>query len=236
MKAFEALLLDLDRTLLDGAGQREAIVRAGRDLARAAEVSAAHLLEENGRVWRELWPEVEPRWNVGELEGDAISAEAWRRTLARLGFDDPALVALVREAQLRHEAETFRLYDDARTLLALPGLPRVLVTNGAPDTQRHKLAVLGIEERFDAVVISGELGVAKPDVAIFRAALDHVGVAPDRALHVGDNLRTDVAGAQAAGLTAVWLNRTAARLESTDPRPDYELRSLSQLANVPRMP
>jgi putative hydrolase of the HAD superfamily len=63
----------------------------------------------------------------------------------------------------------------------------------------------------DAVVISAELGVAKPDPAIFRAALERLDATADDALHVGDSLEHDVAGARAAGLEAILVARDGAR-------------------------
>jgi putative hydrolase of the HAD superfamily len=62
----------------------------------------------------------------------------------------------------------------------------------------------------DVVVISAELGAAKPDPAIFRAALERVGVTAKEAIHVGDSVEHDVAGARAAGLEAVLVARNGA--------------------------
>ena len=63
----------------------------------------------------------------------------------------------------------------------------------------------------DAVVISAELGVAKPDPAIFRAALERLGASAAEAIHVGDSVEADVAGARAAGLEAVLVARNGAQ-------------------------
>ena len=62
-----------------------------------------------------------------------------------------------------------------------------VVTNGARDLQRDKLQTTGLEDHFDAIAVSGELGVAKPDPTIFRHTLDMLGVAPTRVWHVGDS-------------------------------------------------
>jgi putative hydrolase of the HAD superfamily len=62
----------------------------------------------------------------------------------------------------------------------------------------------------DAVVISAELGAAKPDPAIFRAALERLGATAAEAMHVGDSVEADVAGARAAGLEAVLVARDGA--------------------------
>jgi putative hydrolase of the HAD superfamily len=63
----------------------------------------------------------------------------------------------------------------------------------------------------DVVVISAELGAAKPDPAIFRAALERLGVTAPEAIHVGDSVEHDVAGARAAGLEAVLVARNGAQ-------------------------
>lgn len=70
-----------------------------------------------------------------------------------------------------------------------------LITNGASDTQRNTLRILGIEEKFDTIVISGEVAIAKPYPSVFVLALQKLGVEPENAWHVGDSLGTDVAGA-----------------------------------------
>ena len=93
--------------------------------------------------------------------------------------------------------------------------------------QREKLRALGIEHRFAGIVISGDVGVAKPDPAAFATALEALGVVPEGVWHVGDNPEADVAGAR-AGLTSVWLNRTGRPRSEREPAPDIEIRSLSE--------
>lgn len=69
------------------------------------------------------------------------------------------------------------------------------------------LQALDIHDRLDAVVYSSEAGSAKPNPAIFERALGIVGVAPDRAIHVGDSISADIGGAVAAGLEGVLIRR-----------------------------
>jgi putative hydrolase of the HAD superfamily len=68
----------------------------------------------------------------------------------------------------------------------------------------------GLRDLVDAVVISAELGAAKPDPAIFHVALQALGVQAGDALHVGDSLEQDVRGAMAAGVAAVLVVRDGA--------------------------
>lgn len=232
MTAVQALFFDLDGTLLDGSGHQEAILRTCRRIASAQPGLDAHrLLVANGEVWQRYWPEVADKWTLGALDGTNVSLEAWRRTLRACGCNDDSIARLARETYSQYRRESLRLFDDVQELSLLqPRFSLALVTNGASDTQRENLRVLDIEHRFGAVVISGEVGVAKPDARIFRLALDELGVLPENAWHVGDDLNTDVAGAKAAGLTAVWLNRGDDPWKEGRPRPDYEIRSLRDLA------
>lgn len=103
-----------------------------------------------------------------------------------------------------------------------------LVTNGAPCLQREKLAGSGLAHWFDAVVVSGDLGAGKPDPRVFEHALALLGQPPDPVM-VGDTVERDVDGALAAGLDAIWINR------SGQPRPAdrRELREIASLAELP---
>lgn len=80
---------------------------------------------------------------------------------------------------------------------------------------------LGLTEHFDVIVMSSRAGYAKPDPRIFRLALASLDVDPADALHVGDSMQEDVAGATAAGLRAWLLNR--------DRAPSSEAQSVSDL-------
>lgn len=82
------------------------------------------------------------------------------------------------------------------------------VTNGASCLQREKLAASGLGEYFDVTVVSAEFGVGKPDASIFRHALSQLGAGSEHTVMVGDTLSRDVDGALAAGLGAVWVNRS----------------------------
>jgi putative hydrolase of the HAD superfamily len=103
----------------------------------------------------------------------------------------------------------FRAYPEVPDVLARlrAGGARLAVVSNWDVSLHDVLERTGLRPLVDAVVISAELGVAKPDPAIFRAALDRLGAAADDAVHVGDSLEHDVAGARAAGLEAVLVAR-----------------------------
>ena len=103
----------------------------------------------------------------------------------------------------------FRLYPDARPALSqfrTRGLPIVVVSNW--DVSLHDvLARLGAASMLDGIVTSAEAGARKPAPAIFELALRLAGVGAEEAVHAGDNLDEDVAGACAAGIEAVLVRR-----------------------------
>ena len=109
-----------------------------------------------------------------------------------------------------------------------------VVTNGAPAMQSAKLEALGLSEAFDVVVHAGYDAPAKPSPAPFEAALSALSVRPDRAVHVGNSLRSDVAGAWAAGVEAVWLAEEADPSAARDPEPDHAISTLTELPSVIR--
>jgi putative hydrolase of the HAD superfamily len=102
--------------------------------------------------------------------------------------------------------------DSAATLRALreAGIRTVVVSNW--DWSLHeRLQETGLAEIVDGAVASAEIGSAKPDGAIFRAALALAGTAPGRTWHVGDTPEADVEGARAAGLRPILIDRDGAQ-------------------------
>jgi putative hydrolase of the HAD superfamily len=103
---------------------------------------------------------------------------------------------------------TSRLHQSMQRLTSL-GVRLGVVTNGTGTAQRRKIETLGIGHYLAAVIISGEVGFRKPDRRIFEEALKVIGGSPDQTWYVGDDSVQDVAGAQAAGLTPVWVSGMA---------------------------
>lgn len=106
-----------------------------------------------------------------------------------------------------------------------------VVTNGAPEMQGQKLEAIGLADAFASVVHAGYDAPAKPDPTPFEVALDELETSPDRAVHVGDSVETDVAGAAAAGIRSAWL--ADGRATVPEPAPDHVLDSIASLAERP---
>jgi HAD superfamily hydrolase (TIGR01509 family) len=85
---------------------------------------------------------------------------------------------------------------------------------------------LGLKAYFDSITISSEVGYAKPSPKLFAAALERHRLMPSEAVHVGDSEHLDVAGASAAGITAILLSR------KPDSRSEFKQRKVSSLGEV----
>lgn len=101
------------------------------------------------------------------------------------------------------------LFDDVKdTLLYLRKKYRMaILTNGSPISQRRKLESTGILDLFELSVVSGEVGIDKPDSRIFDYMCEKLNSKPEECLYVGDNYVNDVLGARNSGWNAIYLNR-----------------------------
>lgn len=146
---------------------------------------------------------------------------------------DPALGRDVARAfNARRDHSDVRLLPGAREVVdAFTDEYRVgIVTNGPPDVQRPKLAGAGLDDAFETVVFAGYDTEPKPKPEPFHRALSALGGESDRAVHVGNSLASDVAGAYAAGLRSVWI---PAYVEDATVEPHYEIGSLTELTARP---
>ncbi|MFC7227828.1 HAD family hydrolase [Salinirubellus salinus] len=176
------------------------------------------------------YPEfVDDTETVEELRSDCFAAIAADR-----GYDAETGRAL---------ADAFAAERDHRNVEATPGAHEALehladdhrlglVTNGAPEMQAKKLDGIGIRDAFDALVFAGYDTPGKPDPAPFDHALSRLDAASDRAVHVGNSLGSDVAGAHAAGVGSAWLP-DGTHDGPPEPTPDYTLDSLHDLQAPP---
>lgn len=105
---------------------------------------------------------------------------------------------------------------------------RLGLISNTEENIRPVLARTGLEERFEALVLSAAVGIEKPDPAIFRLALEWMHVVPERAVFVGDFYSIDVVGARGAGIQPILLD--AAGLSSD--RVCLRLASLGELADL----
>lgn len=211
-----AVLFDLDDTLFDHAGcARHALAAVqGCDPALAAMTFEA--LE---RTHAEFLEQLHTDVMLGRVPLETARRERFRRLLAASGgAASDALAARLAATYRDTYRESRRAVAGAAELLAaVKQRARIgIVSNNLLDEQQEKLRTCALDAFVDALVVSEEIGVSKPDPAIFRVALERIGCAPGDAVMVGDSWSADVTGARAAGIRAVWFNprRLAAPDES----------------------
>ncbi|UQU68186.1 HAD-IA family hydrolase [Couchioplanes caeruleus] len=215
------VIFDLYHTLIHGADDdRDRVVA---EMASMVGVAPDALVAAYHRTWRERIV----RWSVE----DTI-----RILTARLGVH-PTDEQVARAAEHRRvlvrrilgtvPAATLRTLDSLRAA----GHPLALISNATSDTAEawpHS----PLAARFDVVVFSCEVGLAKPDPAVYRAATDRLGADPAHCLFVGDGADGELAGAAAAGLPTLRITE----LNDTDPLwPGPALAAIGDLPALLRM-
>lgn len=166
-------------------------------------------------LWGPFGSSTDPMLNALHMFVPEYRRRVWSRVLAACGVSDADAAERLAMRFATERAARQRPYAWSRdTLLALRDHFRLgMITNGAPDLQRQKLAGAGLAEYFDPLVVSGDLGIGKPEAEIFTHALASAGIADSSAaVMVGDSWHRDVLGAVGAGLRAIWIDPTAALL------------------------
>ncbi|UOQ49590.1 HAD family hydrolase [Gracilibacillus caseinilyticus] len=156
--------------------------------------------------------------------------EAWTNGLKQIGIEDEAFGAYLAEQFPLHRKKNPFVYEETFEVLGkLQGdYQLIMLTNGSPDLQNTKLTITPeLKPYFDHIIISGDFGKGKPDPSIFEHVLETAGVPADQALMVGDNLMTDILGANRSGIKSVWINRE--NKTKTDVHPTYEIKHLAEL-------
>jgi len=196
---------DLDRALARTAAALSAEIAPGRD-------RFGHFPGGEAAYWLRLI-----HGTLATVTGERVDPALARRALDPLrdAFRDPA---------------AWRVYDDvvpALDRLASQGFRLGIVSNW--DSRLPALLdALGLAGRFEACAVSHLEGMEKPDPRLFERILARLGAHPDDALHVGDVPELDLAGARAAGVSAVLVDRAGDWPEFPDALPD--LGAVAELA------
>jgi HAD superfamily hydrolase (TIGR01549 family) len=122
------------------------------------------------------------------------------------------------------------LCEEVREVLSRRKLPICIVSNADEREIRNAFSMHGLQ--FDFVVTSESARSYKPDRAIFENAIRLTGWRPECVIHIGDSLHSDVGGAHAAGLKAVWVCREDRISDIGSERPDLvwtDLRPITAL-------
>jgi len=226
MIRYRWILFDADGTLLDFhraemSALRTAPASLGLDVPNTFPITYHRI---NEKLWR--------AFENGELEARDVRGRRFRLVLDTLGIDaDPDVLS---ETFLRHLVCESKTMNGARSLLAaLRGtVGLVLLTNGFADVQRARLRKLNLDDTFDHVLISEEVGTAKPSREIFDLVFEKIGAVRKReVLVVGDSLSSDIRGGADYGIDTCWFNPEREG-NSTGIVPTYEIARLDELLSI----
>ncbi|KMK76178.1 HAD family hydrolase [Alkalihalobacillus pseudalcaliphilus] len=251
----KAIFFDLDDTLLwDKKSIDTAFAKTSQDVENKYQVNA-QLFEETARkIARSLYEEYETYsftqliginpfeglW--GHFEEDhpefqKMNAmvknyhfDTWEKSLKQVGIVDKSYAKELAIKFRTYRMESPFLYEES--LEVLERLQKdyrlLLLTNGSPQLQNTKLSITPeLKPYFEKIIISGDFGKGKPEPAIFQYALDEMNLEKDEVMMVGDNLMTDILGANRVGIRSVWLNRE--KKEMNEVKPNDEISDLHDL-------
>lgn len=223
---YPVVLFDFDHTLFDFEASK--FVAFAEVLAAAGVDNGTELLPLFREVERPLWARLE----TGELTLETLNDERFAGLVERadLDADSEAMAA----DYLHWLGRSGDVLPGARELLdTLHGrCTLALVSNGYGTVMRARLPNFELEHYWDAVIVSSEIGAAKPHPAFLDAAFSALGH-PDRAqvLMVGDSLTSDMAAADAYGIASCWYN-PAGHDTPEHPRIDHVVTALDQVADI----
>jgi len=201
----------------DGSPAREYCVR----------VSVSH--------WEGLWARYEgkdPELKILRDWAPTYREQAWSQALEAFSIDDPQFAVQLGETFPKYRRQRHQVYTEVEAVLqSLAKTHKLgLITNGLPCLQREKIAGSGLGHYFDATVISGDVGKAKPDPTIFQVLLEKLDTRPDQALMVGNSVAGDIGGAQRMGMKAILIDRGDIHGSDDSITPDGIIESLTELS------
>ncbi|MBB3387036.1 MULTISPECIES: HAD family hydrolase [unclassified Rhizobium] len=215
----KAILFDLDETLLDRRSTAAEFLQMQYRELVAGQFGDALSQDQYAARYFKL-----------EEEGLVKKSDLYPALVASFGLPAELSGPLLNHFRLRYP-EMARPMNGAREALQTlrkVGLPCAIISNGEGGVQRKKIEVAGLADLIEFALISGEVGIRKPDRQIFEMAAERLGLLPSECVFVGDNPTADVLGALNAGMSAVYFGEIETwPLEL--PKPDYTCNSLGDV-------
>jgi putative hydrolase of the HAD superfamily len=229
----KALLFDFDETLfVNEDSTRESVRYAWQSVEKdypniPIERVVDAYMDSRDKFWHVDDTQVIPEIQQGAVH---VRRVLWTMTFKTLGIQrDDVLDTLVqRFGEKRYE--TWRLYPESIDILnqLKTSYKLVIVTNGISEIQRGKIKKVQVESYFHPILVSGELGISKPDPRFLYQAADTIDVKYSECVMIGDSVRNDIGGAKNARMISVWVNRNG-HLPRPSIIPDYEIKTLREL-------
>jgi HAD superfamily hydrolase (TIGR01549 family) len=234
LRRIDIVLFDLDDTLHD---DTYAYRSAADDVAR--EVAAEHGIDALA-LKAAYVAEAEGFWHRLSAEDLAVKlshvrASMWQSALESVGVRDAEVAHRSAERYNAYRAKYYTLFPGAVELLRAlraRGMRLGIVTNGLSETHREKIALLRLGEFFDAIFLSDEVGMVKPDPLLFAHTCRVLKGTPARSAMVGDRYDRDIRGALEAGLFTIWFNVRGEELPPGAAPPDATCSSIAEIGRI----
>lgn len=233
MRHYKTLFIDLDNTLYDFSGNsREAYIAVYNLLDydrwfRSFEHYYEIYEEYNLRLWA-LYAE-------GKITKEHLNAERYSHPLRVVGAPDPeAIGAQFWDEAMKRLPLGSRLMPHAKEILTYlrPKYKMYILSNGFTELQSRKMQSAGIAHYFDGMILSEDIGVNKPNPAIFTHALQVAESTAEESLMIGDNYEVDIEGSQRVGIDQVFYNISKKDLNPEHPQPTFTITSLLELKEI----
>lgn len=201
-----AVLFDLDDTLFD---HRQCAKTALAALHEAHSPLQSFPFGDFERMHARFLEELHQRVVTGELQLDDARRERFRRLFQAAGMtaDDDVVARAAATYREGYQKVRQPVAGAARLLALVKQRARIgIVSNNLLEEQQDKLRHCGLSEYVDALVVSEEAGMSKPDPEIFNIALRRLDSRASETVMIGDSWAADVIGALEAGIRAIWFN------------------------------
>ncbi len=226
MSRYRWIVFDADGTLFDF-GHAE-----GAALARTLEAFGIRLTPDLHAAYNQISAGLWAEFERGAIDSQQLRIARFERLIEDFQLD--AIPSAVSSHYIQSLGGESRLLPDADEIVADLATDHrlLLATNGIADVQRRRFEGSSIRPCFADIVISDEIGVAKPNPGYFDEAFARMGN-PGRSevLMVGDSLSSDIAGGAAYGVDTCWFNPENID-NGAEPRPTYVIRRLTDLLAI----
>lgn len=230
MQQYRNLFIDLDDTLYNfSAASREAFMET-YDLLHYERFfdSFDHYISIYEPYNLELWR----IYGEGKITKAELNRQRYSYPLERVGINDQELADTFCHEALSRIPTKNRLIDGAIELLEYlrPKYRMYILSNGFTELQSHKMRTTGIDKYFDALILSEEIGVNKPDRKLYEHALQKTASKLEESIMIGDMFETDIVGAANIGMRQIYFNPKMK--ENCTFTPTYMVTGLLQIKDI----
>lgn len=227
MNKYKWLWFDADNTFLDfTSASKNALFRTCKEYdLKCDEVIYKIYKVENAKVWESF-----ERNEITALELRSLRFKRFFSAVKVEGVDPFEFNAQF----LQNLIEVSETYDGAMEFLEklMPSYSMSVITNGLKEVQRPRISRLGMNHIFETIIVSDEIGVAKPDVKFFEYSYNSIVDPPSKSevLVIGDNLNSDIIGGNNFGVDTCWISHQ--KPNNTSIRPTYTINNMLDLSSI----